>query len=124
MHKNRRSFHFAFDSSDRWLIGPILVLTIATAVANGATMGTSSYLQANLGWMPFNVYDTSSAAASHGFSGTVNGGRTVYSSCPSGASVEVCFQTIMGQLRAQGVTGVRIFIPLCDAFPACGPSAS
>lgn len=77
-------------------------------------IGTSSYLQANLGWMPFNYYDTAHSASSFGFS----------NSCPSGASVQSCFQTILGQLRAQSVTGVRIFIPLCDAFPDCGTSSS
>jgi hypothetical protein len=66
--------------------------------------------------MPFNAYydDTQHPASSFGLGG----------SCPSGASVQGCFQTILGQLRTQSVTGVRIFIPLCDAFPDCGPSSS
>ena len=106
----------------RSLVIVTLVLTAVVTVANGATMGSSSYLQANLGWVPFNSYNTTSLAATSGFGGYVNG--TYYSSCPSGSYVRGCFQTILGQLRAQGVTGVRIFIPLCDAFPTCGPSAS
>jgi hypothetical protein len=106
----------------RWWLTLIALTVAINFVASGAVMGTSSYLQANLGWMPFNLYNTTNLAGTSGFGGTVNG--TYYSSCPSGASVEGCFQTIMGQLRAQAVTGVRIFIPLCDAFPTCGPSAS
>jgi uncharacterized protein (TIGR03437 family) len=30
----------------------------------------------------------------------------------------------MGQMHTQGATGVRIFIPICDAFPTCNSSAS
>jgi len=64
--------------------------------------------------MPFSWYDTHHTASSNGFS----------TSCPAGASVRGCFQTILGQLRSQGVTGIRIFVPLCDssseAFNNCG----
>ena len=106
-----------------WPITVALALIAAILAANGATMGTSSYLQANLGWIPFNSYNTTTLAATSGlFAGYVNG--AYYSSCPSGSYVEGCYQTILGQLQAQGVTGVRIIMPLCDAFPTCGPSAS
>jgi hypothetical protein len=36
-------------------------------------------------------------------------------SCPSGASVRSCFQTVLANMRAQGVSGVRIFVTLCDS---------
>jgi hypothetical protein len=58
--------------------------------SSGATIGTSSWLQVNLSFMPFNYYDTSHSAASYGFS---NGSS---SSCPSGATVRGCFQTFSG----------------------------
>lgn len=74
--------------------------------------------------MPFSFYNTTDAASSYGFTTTVNG--VSISSCPSGASVRSCFQTILGQLDAQGVTGVRIIVPFCDstslAFTNCGSS--
>ena len=89
------------------------------AVANAATIGTSSYLQVNLSYMPFNDYDTAHSAASSGFTNGLG-----VSACPAGASVQGCFKTILGQLRAQGVQGVRIFVQLCGssstAFPNCG----
>jgi len=89
-------------------------LSIAGTETVAMIIGASSYLQANLGWISFGPYDTAHPASSE-FNGP---------SCPSGASVEGCIQTILGQLRSQGVTGVRVFIPLCDAFPNCGPSSS
>ena len=96
--------------------GALLTCAIVTSAA---TIGTSSYLHVNLSYMPFNYYDTAHSAASYGFT---NGAGV--SSCPSGASVQGCFKTILGQLRAQGVQGVRIFVQLCDssstAFPNCG----
>lgn len=83
-------------------------------MANAATIGTSSYLHVNLSFMPFTYYDTGHSAASYGFS----------TSCPTGASVRSCFQTILANMRAQGVTGVRIFVTFCDstslAFSNCG----
>ncbi len=59
--------------------------------------------------MPFSLYDTSHLAASNNF--TENGN----SSCPSGSTVRGCFQTILGQLKSQGVTGIRVFMTLCDS---------
>jgi len=104
-----------------WVLVAASVLSAAAVRASGATMGTSSYLQANVGWVPFNQYNTSSPASTS-FAGYVN--NVYYSSCPSGTSVEGCFQTVFGQLQAQGVTGVRIFVPLCDALPTCGSTAT
>jgi hypothetical protein len=88
-------------------------LLICAVSASGATIGTSSYLHVNLSYMPFSYYDTSHPAASYGFTTTVNG--TNISSCPAGSSVRSCFQTILGQLQAQGVTGIRIFVTFCDS---------
>lgn len=91
---------------------------LVCGVAHAATIGTSSYLHANLSYMPFSYYDALHTAASYGFQ------QNGIASCPAGATVRGCFQTVLGQLRAQGVTGVRIFVSLCDgsseAFPNCG----
>jgi hypothetical protein len=72
--------------SQRWL-GIFALTLIITFIGSGATMGTSSYLHANLGWLPFNSYNTTSLAADSGFGGTVHG--TYYSSCPSGPATNV-----------------------------------
>jgi hypothetical protein len=83
-------------------------------VGSAAKIGTSSYLHVNLSFMPFSYYDTGHPAASYGFS----------TSCPSAANVRSCFQTILANMRAQGVTGVRIFATFCDStsqvFANCG----
>ena len=67
--------------------------------------------------MPFSYYDAQDSAATHGFSD---------GECPSGDSVHGCFQTILGQLHLQGVTGVRIFVTFCNslsqAFSTCDGS--
>jgi hypothetical protein len=85
------------------------------ARAGAATIGSSSYLQVNLSYMPFTYYDYNHPAASYG---------PFNKSCPAGSSVRSCFQTILGQLHPQGVTGVRIFITFCGAsslaFSNCG----
>ena len=89
--------------------------------SGAATIGTSSWLQVNLSYMPFSYYDTTHAAASYGFSSP-----GFPSSCPSGASVRSCFQTVLANMRAQKVSGVRIFVTLCDpasfVFSNCGSS--
>ena len=68
-----------------WVAGALLTSAV---LVNAATIGTSSYLHVNLSYMPFSYYDASHSAASYNFS----------SSCPSGASVRSCFQTVLGQL--------------------------
>jgi hypothetical protein len=96
-------------------------LLLCTTAAGAATIGTSSYLQVNLSFMPFSYYDTAHTAASNGFS----------VSCPPNSSVRTCFwnqvqptQSILGQMAAQGVTGIRVIITFCDnsslAFTNCG----
>ncbi len=64
--------------------------------------------------MPFSYYDTIHPAASNGFS----------TSCPTGASVRGCFQTILGTMRSQAVSGIRVFVTFCDSaslvFSNCG----
>jgi len=104
----------------------LAALLLCAVLANGATMGTSSWLHVNLSFVPFTYYYE--PAASYGFTGTVNG--TQYSSCPSGVTVQGCFRTILAQMRAQAVSGIRIFVTFCDssslAFtndgvnPSCG----
>ncbi len=98
-----------------WITAALLICAV---LANGATIGTSSWLHVNLSFMPFSYYDTAHSAATYGFS------QSGIASCPSGASVRGCFQTILGQLRAQAVSGIRIFVTFCDstslAFTNCG----
>jgi len=83
-------------------------------LSSSATIGTSSWLQVNLSFMPFSYYDTAHLASSNGFT----------AACPSGSSVRGCFQTVLGNMAAQYVSGVRIIVTLCDnssqAFNNCG----
>ena len=93
-----------------WLPAAFLCFAMA---ANGTEIGTSSYLQVTMSFMPFTTY-LQTANAANGFS----------VSCPSG-TIQNCFKTIMGQMAAQGVTGIRVFVTLCDpgpslAFANCG----
>ncbi len=85
-----------------------------TTSSNTSTIAGSSSLQVNLSFMPFTFYDYSHLATSYNFS----------MSCPSGAMVRSCFQSILANMRGQGVSGVRIFVTLCDAssqaFANCG----
>lgn len=95
--------------------GRLLALIFAGAIlANATTITGPSWLHVNLSFMPFTYYDTSHSASSYGFS----------RECPAGASVRSCFQTILSNLRAQGVSGVRIFVPFCNstsrALVGCG----
>ncbi|MCW5983042.1 MAG: hypothetical protein KIT09_33445, partial [Bryobacteraceae bacterium] len=68
-----------------------------------ATMQGPTYLQMNLSWMPFDVYDDDHTASQHGFS----------NSCPAGSKIRSCFKTILADLRRQGISGVRIIFGLC-----------
>jgi hypothetical protein len=72
-----------------------------------------SRLEVGLSYMPFDEYDFAHPASS----------KFPYS-CPPGSSIRSCFQTVLAELRAQGVSGVRIFFGLCgsDSTPLvnCG----
>jgi hypothetical protein len=72
-----------------------------------------SRLEVGLSYMPFDEYDFAHPASS----------KVPYS-CPPGSSIRSCFQTVLAELRAQGVSGVRIFFGLCgtDSTPLvnCG----
>lgn len=72
-----------------------------------------SRLEVGLSFMPFDDYDFAHPASS----------KFPYS-CPTGSSVRSCFQTVLAELRAQGVSGVRVFFQLCgpDSTPLvnCG----
>jgi len=65
-----------------------------------------------MSFMPFSNY-TATPATGNGFS----------VSCPSNVSIRSCFQTILANARAQGVTGIRIFVTFCTsdskAFANC-----
>ncbi len=82
-----------------------------TASPNASTIAAPSALQANLSFMSFGYYDTSHNASSYGFS----------QSCPSGSSVRGCFQQVLPNLRSQGVSGVRIFVGLCEDDTTISP---
>ncbi|MBI1898202.1 MAG: hypothetical protein HYS04_16965 [Acidobacteria bacterium] len=72
-----------------------------------------SRLEVGLSYMPFDEYDYAHLASS----------KFPYS-CPPGSSIRGCFQTVLAELRAQGVSGLRIFFTLCgeDSTPLvnCG----
>jgi hypothetical protein len=80
-----------------------------SVAANSSTLSGNTPIHVNLSYLPFNIYDYAHPASSN-FS----------LSCPLGATVRSCFQTVLVNMRAQGVSGVRIFVPICDAFPTCG----
>jgi len=92
----------------------IFLSTGSIFVLRSSTIGSSSWLQANISYLPVSNYDTLHLATSYGFS----------TSCPSAASVRSCFQTILSNMRAQHVSGIRIFVTFCDAtslaFSNCG----
>lgn len=90
-----------------WILAALLVCAV---LANGATtIGTSSYLQVNLSYMPFSSY--TSGLASLYFS------QNGIASCPNPTTftIQQCFQAILGQLYSQSVTGIRIFVTFCDS---------
>jgi len=97
----------------------ISTLLICSALAAAATpMASPSWLQVTLTFMPFSYYDYTHGAATSGFS------QNLISSCPSGATVRSCFQTILQNMKSQEVSGVRIYVTFCDtnslAFTGCG----
>jgi hypothetical protein len=74
-----------------------------TYTSTASTIQGPSWLQVGLSYIPFDVYDYAHTASSHGFP----------YSCPGGSSVRECFKTVLRELPAQGVTGVRIFFTFC-----------
>jgi len=72
-----------------------------------------SRLEVGLSYMPFDSYNYETPAISK-----------FPVSCPSGSNVRGCFKTILANLFAQGVSGIRIFFQLCgpDSTPLvnCG----
>ncbi len=76
-----------------------------TASSGGVTVITGpSQLQVNLGPMPFNIYDYAHVPSANGF----------VSVCPANSpSIRSCYQTILANYRAQGVTGVRFQFGIC-----------
>ncbi len=96
-----------------WSTSVTANFTAFTGPTLGAT-GASSWLQANLSFMPFNYYDYNHVASTSGFS----------TSCPPSASVRSCFKSILTSLWTQGVSGIRVFVTFCDqtstAFANCG----
>jgi hypothetical protein len=97
-----QQFQFA-NWSDNGTISHTISASASTDTATFATIAGPSWLQANLSFMSFGYYDTSHASSTN-FS----------QSCPAGSTVRGCFQTVLQNLRAQGVSGVRIFVPLCE----------
>lgn len=72
-----------------------------------------SWLQVGLSYMPFSDYNFTTPASSK-----------FPNSCPSGSSVRSCFQTVLRDLRDQGVSGIRIFVSLCDPDLTSGNTVS
>lgn len=88
-----------------------VVITVGGQPSNGsaftvvvAPLGASMSLHVNLSFMPFSLYDYNHPAAQNGFSVT----------CPAGASVRGCFQTVLRNLASQSVTGLRVVLSFCD----------
>lgn len=110
-----QQFTFA-NWSDGGAISHTIYASASTDAATYATIAGPSSLEVNLSFMSFGYYDTAHPATSYGFT----------KSCPAGSSVRGCFQTILGNLRQQGVSGVRIYVPLCEfddsisALTGCG----
>ncbi len=67
-----------------------------------AITGPSS-LHSNLSHLNFTYYGHAFLAQNVGYS----------LSCPPLSTVRQCFQTILGELRSQRVSGIRIFVPVC-----------
>lgn len=72
--------------------------------------------------MPFTYYGTAYPANTAGTGYADDYDFSV--SCPPGATVRGCFQTVLANMEAQGVTGIRIFVTFCEpfsmAFSNCG----
>jgi hypothetical protein len=88
------------------------LFTLAVGPAVQPIYGPSR-LEVGLSFMPFDEYDYAHPASSK-----------FPVSCPPGSSIRSCFQTVLAELRAQSVSGVRIFFTLCgsDSTPLanCG----
>jgi hypothetical protein len=96
-------------------VAPLLVVTLAlcATTARGDTIAGPSWLHVNLSYLSFGNYydDINHIAASFGFT----------RSCPAGSTVEGCIRDVLANMRAQGVSGVRIFVPLCEGNPSISP---
>ncbi len=86
-----------------------LSLTIAS---NGGPIGGQSYLETTLGYMPFDKYNNTVLASS-------NPGLT--KACPLGSTVRGCYVTVLQNMKAQGVSGIRVLITFCDVFHFSNP---
>ncbi len=78
-------------------------------LSSSATIGTSSWLQVNLSFMPFSYYDNAHLASSNGFTAACPP-----SNPPTYVYVQGCFQQVLRNMAAQNVSGVRIIVTLCD----------
>ena len=103
--------YFMSSWSDAGAQSHTISATQSTLTANYATIAGPGSLHVNLGYVSFVNYDTAHLASANGFVGN----------CPDGSSVRSCFQTILFNMRAQGVTGVRVFLPLCEGDPSISP---
>jgi hypothetical protein len=108
-----QTFGFAIQVRDSLGVVATKDFTLAIGPTSAPIAGPSR-LEAGLSYMPFDNYDFAHSASSYGFP----------FSCPAYSSVRSCFQTVLANLRAQGVSGVRIFFGLCgpDSTPLvnCG----
>jgi hypothetical protein len=79
--------------------------TTATGISTTG-LAEPTYLEGTLGYMQFTAYDYSHAPSTIG---------SYSQSCPPGSpSIRNRIQQILHNMRAQGVSGVRIFITFCD----------
>jgi hypothetical protein len=85
---------------------PSVVLSL-TVAANAGLIGAQSSLEGDLGYMPFDQYNSTALASS-------NMGLT--KACPLGSTVRGCYNTVLQNLKAQSVSGVRVFVTFCDVF--------
>jgi hypothetical protein len=95
---------------------------VTLTVQAGGSISGLSQLQQNLGPMPFDIYDYTSLPSAS------SAGTTF---CPAGnGSIRACYQAILANLRAQGVTGVRFQFGICGgpgqstALNNCGQAQS
>lgn len=75
----------------------------ATYTATDVHISGPALLEANLGFPPFDHYDTSSP------------GNSYVPNCPAGLSVRGCYQMLFASYAQQGVTGVRFFFQMCGS---------
>jgi hypothetical protein len=115
------SFPFAVSVTDTANHSTSGSFTISAAT-NSSTILGNSYLHSNLGYLPVSFYSYSNPTSNAYYRFYYP--NTGQSSCPPGSTVRGCFQSALSSLRAQGVSGVRIFIQLCDSSSQAFPQAS